>query len=201
MAKIHKEGIDRWYDYDIDVDNRTIWIGSPNKTDEDESGVDYRLSERVIKGLHILEKNAPDGTKPIFLIINNFGGDEVEGLAIIDRITECKNHVTITGYGKVFSMAGYIMQACDHRVMSKNAAFLLHEGTRGLPSDHPRIVAAWNKYYDKLDAIFFDTYFTKIREKNPDFSKKKLEEMLKFDTILNAAETVGLGLADEILGE
>jgi ATP-dependent protease ClpP protease subunit len=44
-------------------------------------------------------------------------------------------------------------------------------------------------------------YLAKIRVKHPDFKLKKLQEMLNFDTILSAQESVDLGLADKILGE
>lgn len=201
MARVTKDHIDQWYDYDIDIDNRTIWLGSVSADENGELGVDAKLAERVIKGLHVLEKNAPNGDKPIFILLNNPGGDETEGLAIYDAIKNCKNHVTVQVYGKCYSMAGYIIQAADHRIMTKHSFFMLHEGTRQLPADHPRIVKAWNNYLDKLDVIFFDLYLNKIRKKHPNFSRKKLEDMLKFDTILTAQEAVDLGLADEVLGE
>lgn len=199
MAKVNKDHIDKWYDYDIDIDNRTIWIGSVNIEDDEESGVDASLSERIIKGLHVLEKNAPSGDKPIFMLMNNPGGTEIEGLAIYDAIRSCKNHVTITVFGKCESMAGYILQAADHRVMSPHSRFMMHEGTRELPSDHPRIVKAWNKHYDKVDEICLKIYLDRIREKHPQFPKRKLVEMLKFDTIAWADDAVEYGLADEVL--
>ena len=140
MAKVSKDHADKWYDYNIDLDNRTLWLGSIKKDDEEESGVDFTLSESIIKGLHLLEKNAPNGDKPIFIIMNNPGGDEIEGLAIYDAIQACKNHVTATVFGKCWSMAGYILQACDWRVMAPNSTFMLHEGSRGWPS---RGLAGW----------------------------------------------------------
>lgn len=199
MAKLSKDHIDKWFDYDIDMDNRTLWIGSVSTDNGEETGVDAALSERVIKGLYILEKLAPAGDKPISLIINNPGGDEIEGLAIYDAIKACKNHVTATVYGKCYSMAGYILQAADERIMTPNSSFMLHEGTRGIGPDHPRIVKNWNKWYDYLDQCLLDVYLTKIRQKHPEFSKKKLEEMLKFDTILTAQDAVQLGLADTVM--
>jgi len=199
MAKVNKDHVDKWYDYNIDLDNRTIWLGSMSEDAGGESGVEHFLAENVIKGLHLLEKNAPNGDKPIFIILNNPGGDEVEGLAIYDAIKACKNHVTVTVFGKVWSMAGYILQAADERVMARHSSFMLHEGTRGLPYDHPRIVKRWNEYYDQVDKYCFDIQYNRIKEKHPDFSKKKLEEMLKFDTILTPQETIELGLADRVL--
>jgi len=199
MAKLTKDYVDKWYDYDIDIDNRTLWLGSTNVTEDEESGVDAKLSERVIKGLHVLEKNAPAGDKEIQIIMNNPGGDVTEGLAIYDAIKQCKNRVIITVYGKCYSMASYILQAADHRIMSKHSSLMIHEGTRGLDESHPRTVKAWAKFCDYLDNICFDILLIKIRLKNPNFSSKKLEDMLKFDTILSADEALELGLVDEVL--
>ena len=42
-------------------------------------------------------------------------------------------------------------------------------------------------------------YLEKIHTKKPKFSKKALEEMLKFDTIISAKDAVDLGLADEVI--
>ncbi len=200
MAKLTKDHVDKWYDYNIDIDNRTIWLGSidPNLGDEEESGVDSSLTESIIKGLHVLEKNAPNGDRPILIIMNNPGGDVTEGLAIYDAIKNCQNHVTIKVYGKCYSMAGYILQAADTRVMTKNSYIMMHEGHRPSGGDHPRNVKAWQDHYDRLDAVCFKIYLDKIAEKNPSFSPKKLEDMLKFDTFLSAQESVDLGLADTV---
>ena len=200
MARVSKDHISNWYEYHIDIDNRTLWIGSFSDEDSnDELGVEFNLAANVIKGLHLLEKSGPGGDKPIHIILNNPGGDEIEGLAMYDAIKGCKNHVTMTVYGKVMSMAGYLLQAADYRIMAPHAVFMMHEGTRAVSADHPRIVKNWNSYYDKVDEICSDIYMKRIKEKNPDFSKRKLDDMLKFDTILSATETVALGLADAVL--
>lgn len=44
-------------------------------------------------------------------------------------------------------------------------------------------------------------YLDRIREKNKDFTIKKLDKMLDFDTILLPSEAVQLGLADEVESE
>lgn len=202
MARVSKDHIDKWFDYDLDIDNRTIYVGSIGEDENGgETGVDFSLSERVIKALHVLEKNAPSGDKPIHIILNNPGGEVIEGLAIYDAIRMCKNYVTITAMGKVWSMAGYILQAADPggRIMAPNASFMLHEGTEAHSGDHPRIIKAWREFNEKQDKKLFELYLTKILEKHPDFKPKKLEEMLKFDTIMDAEETVELGLADKVL--
>jgi ATP-dependent protease ClpP protease subunit len=184
-------------EYDIHIPTRTLYIGSVSvDTDGDEGGVDFMLSERVIKGLHLLDSVGTD--KPINIILNNPGGDEVEGLAIYDAIKSCQNHITITVFGKVWSMSGYLLQGADERIMHKHSSFMLHEGYVGYGSNHPRIVQKWIDYYKKIDKILFSLYLEKIQEKQPKFTAKKLEDMLKFDTILTPQEAIDLNLCDKI---
>ena len=46
-----------------------------------------------------------------------------------------------------------------------------------------------------------DIYLKKIREKHPKYTRAKIRNLLNFDTILTAQETVDLGLADRIFGD
>lgn len=203
MAKINKDHVDKWLEHNVDLDNRTLWIGSMTLEEGEESGVDAKLSENVIKGLHLLERASPQGDKPITIYLNTPGGSEWEGLAIHDAIVACKNYVTIIVWSKAWSMGSYILQAGDKRIMAKNASIMIHEGTLDLPpNEHPRIVKNWFKYYFDVqgpacDKILMD----KIQQKNPEFTGRKLEEMLKFDTIFTPEQSIALGLADEILEE
>jgi ATP-dependent Clp protease protease subunit len=191
------EDIRNFHDYSIDISSRTIYVGS-EQTNENlgENGVDFVLSERVIKNLHILETQ---GSGDISIILNSPGGEVEELFAIYDKIKSVKNFVTITGFGKIYSAAGYLMQAANKRIMSPNTFFMLHEGYCGHATNHPRIIKQWQQFYDKQDEILFNIYLSKIREKNPDFSEKKLEKMLMFDTILSAVEAKELNLIDEVL--
>ena len=73
MAGIIRENIDRWYDLNLDVDNRTLFMGSVGSDSEgSESGVDNFMAEYFIKGIHVLESK---NDKPITIIMNNPGGD------------------------------------------------------------------------------------------------------------------------------
>lgn len=203
MAKVSKDHVDKWFDYDIDLDNRTIWIGSIEHEDDDESGVNAALSEQVIKGLHLLERADPEGNKPITVFINTPGGSEFEGLAIYDALKSCKSHVTGIVYSKAWSMGSYILQACDERIMAPSSSIMIHEGTLDLPpNEHPRIVKAWFKhYFDVIEPRLDNILLERIREKQPDFQLKKLKEYLKFDTIFTPEQSIELGLADKILDE
>lgn len=201
MAKLVRDDVDKFFDYEIYIPTRTIYMGSVSNDQElGESGTDGAMAERVIKALHILDSSAPGGDKPITIIMNNPGGDEYHGLAIYDAIKACKNHVTIVVYGHAMSMGSIILQAADKRVMAPNSRMMIHYGTWGT-HDHPKIVYSWAEEGKKFDAWMEQLYLGKIREKHPNFTLKKVQEMCNFDTFINPEEAVAMGLADEILGD
>lgn len=198
MAKIYKDEIDRLFDYDIYLTTRTIIMRSHSVDENGESGTDAEMAQRVIKGLHILDSAAPNGDKPITIIMNNPGGDEYDGLGIYDAIKACKNHVTIIVYGKAMSMGGIILQAADKRIMSSNARFMMHYGTFSIDAN-AQDAYKWVEENKKIDLWMEELFLEKMQEKDPSMTLTKLREMLKADFIVIAKEAVRLGLADEIL--
>jgi ATP-dependent protease ClpP protease subunit len=229
MAKVNKETLDRWFDYNVDVESRTIYMGS-------EDGVDALMAEYMIKGMHILESKSTD---IITIIMNNIGGDFFHGLAIYDAIQTSKCHCVIKVYGHAMSMGSLILQAADKRIMSPNSRFMMHFGSES-HSGHTKMVDNWVSESKRLAYLMENIYLDVMMEKEEKmgeghlaqmlgkimtqqksfehpplvkpfiytFSKKLetkreqvrvvLKEMLNFDTILTAEETVALGFADEI---
>jgi len=229
MAKVNKETLDRWFDYNVDVESRTIYMGS-------EEGVDAVMAEQMIKGMHILESKSTD---IITIIMNNIGGDFFHGMAIYDVIQTSKCHCVIKVYGHAMSMGSLILQAADKRIMSPNSRFMIHFGYDS-HSGHAKMVERWADESKRLSHLMENIYLDVMMEKEEKmgdgylaqtlgkimtqqksfehppllkpftytFSKKAevkreqvrvlLKEMLNFDTILTAEETVALGFADEI---
>jgi ATP-dependent protease ClpP protease subunit len=66
---------------------------------------------------------------------------------------------------------------------------------------HAKAQWSWTKECKKFAAWMEQMYLEKIHEKHPTFKLKKLQDMLNFDMVLDAKESVNLGLADKILGE
>jgi len=186
-------------DEDLYIPTRTMYMGSTG-TDGDgsESGVDYLMAERVIKGLHILDTSAAD--MPITIIMNNIGGDVVHGMAIYDAVKHCRNHVTIKVYGHAMSMGSIILQAADERLMSENSVIMLHYGSNAV-SGHAKDVerqVEWNKKSMEWDEKMF---LAKIKQVKPKFKMEQVKELLKHDKYLNAVEALELGLIDGIIRE
>ncbi len=195
--KIIRDDVDKFFEYGIDIGAKTLYMGSESYKDDDETGTDFLMAERVIKGLHLLDRRVSDG---ITILMNNLGGDEYHGMAIYDAITACQNHVTIKVFGHAMSMGSIILQAADQRIMAPNARLMMHYGTWGT-HDHPKNVEKWVEEGKRFNKWMIDLYLEKIREKNPRFKRTKVDQMCNFDTILSARETVSLGLADSILNE
>ena len=196
--RINRDDIDKLYDYDLYVPSRTLYMGSVQSDINDgESGVESIMAERVIKALHLLDQK----DEPITVIMNNPGGDWYHGMAIYDAIKTAQSHITIKVYGMAMSMGGVILQAADSRVMAPNAKFMMHYGTMSSGDTHAKIFSKWSDECKKIDRDMEQIFLDKIHEKHPGLKLKKLQEMLNFDTIFNAKETIEWGLADKILGE
>lgn len=194
MARV-KTDLEYFYDYGINLSTRTLYLGSLDTDAEgQDSGVNHSMAERAILGLHLLDMKKDD---PITIIMNNPGGDVYHGLAIIDAIGACSNHVTIKVYGMAFSMGAWILQAADERVMAKNSRCLIHYGSTSIEG-HSKSATVWAQEEEKINTLMEDAFLTKIKAKHPRFTRKQLHDMLKFDTVFSAQEAVDLGLADKV---
>ena len=193
--KYQLDHIDKFFEYDIDIPNRTIYMGSDTHDEEGEGGVDYLLTKRVIKSLHIFRNS---GNEPITIIMNNIGGDTIHGCAIYDAIRACtEQHVTIKVYGYAMSAGSFILQAADTRIMSPSSSMMIHYGAINI-SDNMVVAKKWMQEADRLDKWLEDVYIKKIKEKKPTFNMAHLRKWLSADTYFTAKEAVANGLADSV---
>lgn len=198
MAKISRDDIDKFFDYEMHIPTRTIFVGSATHSiEEGESGTDGAMAERAIKALHLLDSVSD---QPITILMNNVGGDELHGMAIYDAIKACRSHVTIKVFGYAMSMGSIILQAADKRIMSPNSKMMVHYGTLTF-SGHAKTVQKQSEESVKFDQWMEQLYLEKIHKKKPDFNISKLKKMLDHDTFLTANEAVELGLCDYVLGD
>lgn len=178
MAGIVRENIDRWYDLNLDVDNRTLFMGSVGSDNEgSETGVDNFMAEYFIKGIHVLESK---NDKPITIIMNNPGGDWYHGMAIYDSINTSKCHCTIKVYGHAMSMGSIILQAADKRIMLPSSRFMIHYGYDG-KYGHTKIVEKWMNESKRINHDMENIYLDKLM-------KKELEQGIPY--MVNTFETI-----------
>ena len=177
---IRKESIDRFFDYDLHVESRTLYIGGKE--------IDEQSAERVIKALHILQSE-----KDINIILNSFGGCWFQGMAIYDAIASCSCHVNATVYGSAMSMGSVILQAADSRIIHPNATIMVHDGYETRVDDIPRTFQNWAEYSKRSQQRMYEIYAGRSG-RPPSFWKKKCAS----DAILTAKEALELGLVDSI---
>jgi ATP-dependent Clp protease protease subunit len=180
--------MDRFLSINVDYANKVIFMQSPD--------VNNQLAMDMIKALYVLEKLPPLGT--IKIIMNSMGGEEYSGLAIYDAIRSCKSKVTIIVIGSAFSMGAWILQSASTRLLTPSSKVMIHMGYMGLNQNHPKINEKWMDQWKKDEKNFEEILLKRIREKHKDFSQKKLIDILEFDTIYDAKESVEIGLADGI---
>lgn len=199
MARVTKDDLDRFMEHSVHLSTKTIYMGSEHVDVEGdaESGTDASMAARMIKAIHHLDSST-DSSIPLTIIMNNVGGNEYHGMAIYDAIKACKSKTIIKVFGHAMSMGSIILQAADERIMAPNARVMIHYGSWGV-CDHPKVTYKWAAEGKKFDRWMMNVYMDKIKEKNPEFSKKKLDKMLDFDTFLDADQAVELGLADAVL--
>lgn len=183
MARINRDYIDYFYEYNLDLNGRTLYLGYG---DDEDSDMDQKVCADILKGLHILTTVSRE--LPINIIMNNQGGFVYHGLAIYDAIRNLPNHVTISVYGHCHSIGAWILQAADTRKMAKHASLMIHHG-EGNKTEFER----------KMDTKCMDILLAKIHEKKPEFTRKQLDKMLLKDTYLWAEEALELGLIDEVI--
>lgn len=189
------QNVQLFQEHNLDINGRTIYVGSEFVTSDGESGVDAKMAERCIKNIHVL---ASLSTKDITIVLNNLGGDPYHGMAIIDAIEQSKCNITIVTRGYVMSMASVILQsATKKRVMGPNATLMIHWGQWGT-TDHAKTAQQSAKEWQRVDDWMAKYYLKRIHQKHPKFTREQLDRMLDFDTYLNAEQCLELGLCDEI---
>lgn len=196
--KIVKDDTSIFMEFGFLSSTRTIYVGEVMETTdagEWSAPTDFRLADRVLKGLHILESK---NSEPITMIVNNPGGDEYHGLAIYDAIKLSPCYITVKVMGHAMSMAGWFMQAADRRAMAPNATFMAHYGTWHFDG-HSLDMERWAKENKRLNKLMEKHLLERIREKHPKVTRAWLEQKIRFDLYLDAHQTVELGLADEVL--
>jgi len=203
------------HEYNVDQDGMTIYLMGEDSYSEGadgewatEPGVEYSMSNRLIRNLQALQKSPKDSKgklRPIIIHMKTCGGDWSEGMAIYDAIYHCPNPVVILNYTHARSMSSLILQAADKRVMMPHSYYMFHEGDATI-SGTEKQVRSYQEFFSKLTPVMLNIYTDSMREKGKFHKssrstiKKMLTEMMdkKEEVYLTAKETVTWGLADEI---
>jgi ATP-dependent Clp protease protease subunit len=189
MSRLNKSDAEHWLSSNILIPKKLMYVNG--EVDED-------MAELVIKGLIILDMTKPE--VPIQMWLNSSGGDCTQGMAIYDAIRNCQSQVDITVFGECYSMATWILQAADRRILAPHSRVMIHVGEYGLSSDHPQTQRAWIRQYERDEEQMIEILYNRMRE-SISITPEQVEELLTFDKIYEPEEAVRIGLADEILGD
>ncbi len=185
--------LEDFFERGVDIESRILYIGTAHfSEDGDDLGVDARMAEYAIKGLHILNESGKD---PIRVFINTPGGNISDGWAIYDAIMASSSPVAIEVYGEASSMGSIILQAGDLRLMHPKAIVMVHDGynqnTERMPTRSHESWGDWSKRERKRMYELFS--------KRSGRSISYWERRCAHDSVIDAHETVKVGLADKVI--
>lgn len=186
MSGDKNTNLSNFHDYGIHFPSRTIEIFNGGFEDEHV--------DSIIRNLNILDSS----TGTINLLIRSEGGSFLNAKAVYNAINVCSNYVRGTVVGYAMSSASFVLQACDERIMHPDSVLMLHVGSDAIGEDHVNNVKRWFEFNKKQEQWMEDVYLKQIKKVHPRFTRKKIQSMLEFDTIVDAKECVKLGLADKV---
>jgi len=194
------------HSYNIDVENREIYLHSYITETEEEPGIDYRCAVVFEKNLRYLNLLS---LEPILVHMHIPGGDWQDCLGMFDAIKASKAKVIILAYSKAESSSSFLLQSGDLRIMMPNSSMLIHYGFVSVDAEHTAATShiKWNEIEsEKMVDIFTDKCMKGEIAKDKNWkkmmAKKHIHSQLasKTDWILTAEETVYYGFADGVLG-
>ena len=200
IEDIHDRGVDtrHFVIYLQGIEDRPI-------EDSEEPGVEYRMANRLIKNLDILQGISTE--RPITISMKTCGGSWEEGMAMYDAILATPNPVSIVNYTHARSMSSIILQAANKRVMLPHSTFMYHEGTYATEGTVKQTTIETEFYKGAMDqmlAVYIDAIKRTPHGSMHKWSRKRIGEHLKRqmndkeDVYMRADEAVRQGFADEI---
>lgn len=187
MPRYAKETVEQFFDYNLFVPTRTLYIGN-----DDETEVNFEMARNAIKSLHVLDSIS---SEPITVLLNTFGGCWYNGMGIYDAVQNSRSHVDAYVIGSAMSMGSIILQAADKRWIYPNATLMVHDGSEELHGT-PRTVLNWARSIEDVLNTMYKIYAERSG-KTVAFWRKKCAN----DFILTAKEAKAYGLVDSIVGE
>ena len=206
MTSINNNILSNIHDYNIDIDNRELYLHSYIDDTNEEAGVDYRSAIVFEKNLRYLNMISLD---PILVHMHLPGGDWQDCLGIYDAIRASKSKIIIVATAKVESSSTILLQAADLRILTSNTNFLIHYGSISVDNEHKAALSMvqWSeKESEKMIDIFTEKCMNSSISKEKNWKKMMARKHIisqlatKRDWILSAEEAVRYNFADGILG-
>lgn len=164
------------------------------------TGIDDCIASDFIGEIMLL---VAAGKDPIRIIISSPGGEILPGLGIIRAIQYAQSKgIKVTGevFGQALSMAFFILQACDTRVMGEGDFIMCH-GVFVLQGADRKGRKAEDKLLDNAETYFCKMIASKNTSKHKDFHDEDYwRQLLEEDTpnYYSADEAFDMGLIDRV---
>lgn len=132
----------------------------------------------------------------IEIVFTSPGGSIIDGFALFDHIQTIRragHRVTTSALGMAASMAGVLLQAGDHRVMSRESWLLIHEasfGAGGSFGDVEDTVEWVRRMQDRILDIFAERSTMTKRQLKAKWTRR--------DWWISADEALAAGFIDEV---
>lgn len=161
----------------VDLENGIIPLTGP---------IDENMYSHVLTSLMALQ-TLKSGKKEITFILNTYGGDVYQALAIYDLIKSQKLKTVIICNGPVMSAGTIILQAADERIMTKRSYLMYHFGDQTV--NNAQTLFHFNEITEDLKIIY---------KNNSKITDKIINNWFTKDTFYNAEQAFKLGLIDGI---
>jgi len=195
------------HDNDLIVSTREIFLHG-YMDEEEDSGIDGRLSNRFLKNLRILESM---NANPIIIHQHSTGGEWESGMMIYDAIQQSAASFIFVCHGMAASMGSLIPQAAYKkgiRLTMPNCYWLIHEGEQEI-SGTVKQVQSYYELSRVSKSHMYDIYTTVCvgsgdhfkgmsKSKTRNYIRRKLES--KEDWWLTAQDAVKYGFVDGMVG-
>lgn len=163
-------------------------------TDEIYSGSVEDICKAILQYNKEDKEIDPEDRQPVLLYLDTLGGDVTEGFRLIDVIQSSKTPVYIINLGTCYSM-GFIIYAVGHkRFASRNATFLMHDGSMQASGSTSK-TRDYMEFNDRIDGRCKDIVIA-----TTNISSELYDEQLRKEWYMFADEAKSLGVVDYIIG-
>lgn len=167
-----------------DIDDRIIILN------------DLEETSQIMNQLFYLAQK--DKTSPIHIIINTYGGEIYDMLALYDAIKyvqSCGIKVMTIGLGKIMSSGVILLSSGTERKIGKNATLMWHWGHDSIEGN------IFQMENDLSEMKRLDHLCNEILTSDTKLSKDKIEELLstKTDVYITSEQAVEYGIVDSFL--
>lgn len=189
----YKDFVKQWCD---SHPNRGLFF---NQKSEDEAEIEIFdvIGEDFFGGISEARfsnelKKAKDA-KILTVKINSPGGFVDSGLTMLNLLSEFEGKVITKNMGMAASAAAFLMQAGDERVMFDNSMSMVHNAS-GLTIGNANDMRETADILEKLD-----NNITKIFVNRTGLDDKKVRQLMKDETFMEAEEAKDLGFIDTVI--